>query len=171
MGYFPTELAHFTGIKAYRNVKTGLYLHISSTIQVEDSIFADNGLGIDLERTLSPAIRLKNITIIGETQSYKNNVRLKGLGNVCHSQHNANKHNTGVEIRTWKSEVGTTGSIWDDVRFSGFDHGTCLYAQPISLDYTVSVVSYFVCYYTFVLGTSFRQRMSILTHGSSFQDS
>jgi hypothetical protein len=104
---------------------------------VEDSIFADNGLSIDLERTLSPPIRLKNLTIIGESTSFRTNVRLNGLDDVCHSQHNANRHNVGIEIRTWKSEVGTTGSIWNDIRFSGFDHGTCLYAHPISLDYTV----------------------------------
>lgn len=33
-----------------------------------------------------------------------------------------------------------TGSIWKDVEFSNFNHGTCKYVSPISMDYTVRYI-------------------------------
>ena len=119
-----------------------MFFHISSNIQLEDSILADNGLNIDLERTLSPPIRLLNITIIGETTAYRTNVRDKNLGKVCSTRDTPNT-NVGIEIRTWKNEVGTTGSIWENIRFSGFNHNSCRYTSPIALDYTVRTCNFF----------------------------
>jgi hypothetical protein len=116
----------------------GLFLHISSNIIVEGGLFADNGVGIDLERTISPAIQLSNIKILGESQSFRDLVSSKGLDDVCHTQYNSYDHNVGIEMRTWKNEIGDAGSVWENIDFSGFNHSSCKYSQPISLDYTVS---------------------------------
>ena len=124
-------------MKAYRNLNAAMFFHASSNIQIEDSIFADNGVSIDLQSTISPPIRLKNITIIGESDSFRTNVRTKYKNTVCSTKHTRNA-TIGVEIRTFKNRVGSTGSIWNNINFSGFNHNTCNYSSPISLDYMVS---------------------------------
>jgi hypothetical protein len=138
LGFFARTVATLSRLKIYRSAGTGLFIHISSNLQIEDSLFADNGIAIDLERSLSPPMLLKNVTIIGETASFLNNVRRKGHDTVCSDSFGLSNHSIGVEIRTWKNEVGSTGSVWEDVKFSRFDRGSCKYSTPISLDYTVN---------------------------------
>jgi hypothetical protein len=136
-GYFPIKVAMLENMKIYRN-NVGAYLHITSNVGLSNCYFADNALGIDLERTLSPPIRLNNITVIGESDTYRTIVRNQNLDNICSYQLKLPDYNIGIEIRTWKSEIGMTGSIWQNIQFRNFNHGSCKYVSPISMDYTVS---------------------------------
>ena len=120
--------ARFIGIKAYRNVDGGLFFHRSSNIHVEDGIFADNGVSIDFDGTASPLMRVMNTTIIGESDSYRTNVRAKNINTVC-----LKGKNVGIELHTKKTSVGSTAASWERIVFSGFNHDSCNYTVPISV--------------------------------------
>ena len=126
-------------MKIYRN-NVGVFFHISSNIQIQNSYFSDNALSIDIERTLSSPIRFLNITVIGESDVYRNNVRLKQLDDVCDKAYGLPSYNIGIEVRAWRDRVGMAGSIWQDIEFSNFNHTTCSYVSPISMDYTVRYI-------------------------------
>jgi hypothetical protein len=55
------------------------------------------------------------------------------LDRVCNGQ-----NNIGIELRTWKGQMGGTGSIWKNIQFRNFNHGSCQYVTPISMEYSVS---------------------------------
>jgi hypothetical protein len=120
-------------LKIYRN-GVGLFLHRSANIGVLNSYFSDNGINIDLENTLSPPILLNNITVVAESDTFRNVVRGPKLDRVCNGQ-----FSIGVEFRTWKGQVGGTGSIWQNLRFRNFNHQSCQYITPISMEYDVSI--------------------------------
>ena len=128
-GYNPTATARFIGIKAYRNVEGGMFLHRNSNFHIEDSIFADNGIGIDFDETDSPPIRLTNVTIIGLSESYRTNVWNKNKGNVC----SLDGKNIGIEVLTRKANLGKGALLWNKIDFSGFNHDDCNNVIPISL--------------------------------------
>jgi hypothetical protein len=123
----------FDNLKIYRN-GVGLFLHRSGNIGVSNSYFSDNGLNIDIENTLSPPIQLSNVTIVGESDTFRSVVRGPKLDRVCNGP-----YSIGIELRTWKGQVGGTGSIWQNLRFRNFNHQSCQYATPISMEYDVSV--------------------------------
>jgi hypothetical protein len=127
----------FDRLKIYRN-SVGAFIHRSSNVGLSNSYFSDNGLNIDIEQTKTPPIRLNNVTIIGESRNFRNVVLSRKLDNVCNTQKELSNYNIGIETRTWKNEVGGTGSIWQNVRFRNFNHRSCQYVSPISMDYMVS---------------------------------
>jgi hypothetical protein len=131
-GYFPIETAMFDSLKIYRN-SAGVYFHRSTNMGLSNSYFSDNGVNIDMEQTASPPIQLNNLVIVGESDTFRNVVQNQNLDVVCSGQ-----DNIGIETRTWKSEVGGTGSIWQNIQFRNFNHGSCEYVAPISMDYSVS---------------------------------
>jgi hypothetical protein len=128
-GYRPDLIAKFTHLKIYRNAGQGLFFHVSSNIEVTDSIFADNGIGIDLDGTHSPAIHIRNVSVIGQTSNFYNAVTVPRYGSVCRQ-----KRNIGIEIQSYLQQLGSTGYTFRDVDFVGFDHTTCSYSYPISLE-------------------------------------
>jgi hypothetical protein len=122
----------FDNLKIYRN-GVGLFLHRSGNIGISNSYFSDNGINVDIENTLSPPIRLSNVTVVGESDTFRNVVRGPKLDRVCNGQ-----FSIGIELRTWKGQVGGTGSIWENLRFRNFNHLSCQYVTPISMEYDVS---------------------------------
>jgi CRISPR/Cas system CMR-associated protein Cmr3 (group 5 of RAMP superfamily) len=129
-GYFPIETAMFDSLKIYRNT-AGIFFHRSSNIGVSSSFFSDNGLDIDIENTLSPPIRLNNVTFVGESDTFRNVVMNPKLDKGC-------LNNIGIELRTWKGAIGGTGSLWQNLRFRNYNHRSCQYVTPISMEYAVS---------------------------------
>jgi hypothetical protein len=119
-------------LKIYRN-GVGLFLHRSGNIGISNSYFSDNGINVDIENTLSPPIRLSNVTVVGESDTFRNIVRGPKLDRVCNGP-----FSIGIELRTWKGQVGGTGSIWENLRFRNFNHLSCQYVTPISMEYDVS---------------------------------
>ena len=113
--------------------------HRTSNVLVKDSIMADNGIGIDYDKTHTPLMRLNNVTIIGESNSFRTNVLDKNVDRLCQFQ----PKNIGIEIHTRKQKLGATASAWNGVRFSGFDHSSCSYVSAISL--MDDSVSLFLC--------------------------
>jgi hypothetical protein len=136
----------FDRLKIYRN-SVGAFIHRSANVGLSNCYFSDNGLNIDIEQTLSPPIRLNNVTIIGESDTFRNVVLSQKLDKVCNTQLELSNFNIGIETRTWKGQVGGTGSIWQNIRFRNFNHSSCQYVSPISMDYTVSckILQTFAC--------------------------
>jgi hypothetical protein len=149
-GYFPISTVMFDSLKLYRN-SVGAYFHLSANVGLSNSFLSDNGINIDIEKTLSPPIRLTNVTIIGESNTFRNVVRNKKLGKVCNAQVKLSTFNIGIETRTWKGQIGGTGSIWQNVQFRNFNHTTCKYVSPISMDYSVSFKFSRTIYYVLTL--------------------
>jgi hypothetical protein len=131
-GYRPDVLAKFTNLKVYRNSGQGFFFHISSNIEIIDSMFADNGIAIDFDRTFSPAIRVTNVSIIGQTTNFYNTVRVPRYGSVCRM-----KQNIGIEVTSFTQQLGSTAYVLRNVAFTGFDHGSCSYSFPISFESSV----------------------------------
>jgi hypothetical protein len=132
-GYVPIQTAMFDNLKIYRN-SVGIFFHRAANIGVSNSYFSDNGFNIDLENTLSPPIRLNNVTIVGESDTFRSVVVSPRLDKVCNGP-----YSIGIELRTWKGKVGGTGSIWQNLRFRNFNHRSCQYVSPISMEYSVRV--------------------------------
>jgi hypothetical protein len=132
-GYFPIKTAMLDSLKIYRNT-AGVFFHRSANIGISNSYFSDNGLNIHIENTLSPPIRLNNVTVIGESDTFRNVVMSPKIDRVCNGQ-----NNIGFELRTWKGGIGGTGSIWQNLRFRNFNHRSCQYTSPISMEYSVSL--------------------------------
>lgn len=68
-GYFPSTMSSFTGLKVYRNNAYGIFIHRCHNLRVDQSLFADNNFGIDLDR--AEGIEVTNTRIIGMSPSYK----------------------------------------------------------------------------------------------------
>lgn len=126
------------GLRIYRNARTGVFIRRSSNIELADSLVVDNAYGISLQRTSTPAIRLTNVTIIGETDNYRIHVRLKRYGTVCFGN---NGYNLGIEPRTYPNWIGNnTVYQFDTIQFSGFNHNSCSSSFPISFHHLVRKV-------------------------------
>jgi hypothetical protein len=97
-------------------------------------LFADNAMGIDLER--SEAIEVSNTIIIGESDSYRQLMARQSVDKVC----NRNKL-IGLELGTWQNKRAP-GYMISNVTFSGFTKVSCLTPKMISFDDQVSSFGY-----------------------------
>lgn len=93
---------------------------------VSDSIFADNYLGVDIDRT--DGVVFRDSVIIGESKSYRElKARQEGVEDVCR-----NTRVMGIEMHTWSlHSVEYGGAVIENIVLSGFDdHGVC---NPVSI--------------------------------------
>ena len=69
-GYEPDgSPAVFKDLKSYRNRNSGVFIHNSRNIAIAGGVFADNRIGIDVDR--SPTCSVTNATIIGLSPEYR----------------------------------------------------------------------------------------------------
>jgi parallel beta-helix repeat protein len=131
-GYRPKTLAKFDGLKVYRNVGVGIFIHRCHNILIENSLVADNHIGIDIDR--AEGIDVKNTTIIGESESYRIMKKRQVVSSVCSRQGNL----IGLDLHTWKSNISLAGANIVDVKFRGFDRGSnCKTVSSIAFDKNV----------------------------------
>lgn len=63
------EPAVFKNTKSYRNRQSGVFIHNSRNINIESGIFADNLIGIDIDR--SPTCSISDAAIVGYSPEYR----------------------------------------------------------------------------------------------------
>jgi hypothetical protein len=110
----PKEVARLTRMRVYRNKNKGFMLHKNQNYVVSDSIFADNDLGLDVDRT--DGVIFRDSVIIGVSQSYRNLMATQGVAKICRQG-----QIIGLDMHTWmlNSEYGAV--TLDNITISGFD--------------------------------------------------
>lgn len=127
-GYRPSQVAILEGLKVYRNVGTGIFIHRCHNIKVEKSLFADNYVGVDIDR--AEGIEINNITIIGESNSYRTLMARQNVTMIC-----ARDGLIGLDLYTWKVDTTYAGANISNVEFHGFDDSAaCSKVASISFD-------------------------------------
>jgi hypothetical protein len=113
------------GLKAYRNA-VGINIHTNHRIHLTNSLFADNWLGIDIER--SEAINVTNTIVIGESDSYRQLMARQSVPIVC-----LRNKLVGMELGTWQNKMAP-GHFISNVTFSDFNNVACAIPKTISFD-------------------------------------
>ena len=118
------------GIKSYRNVWAGIEIHRSQNIRIANSLFADNIIGIDLDRTVG--VEVINTTIIGESDSYRLLIgRQRNIDIVC----DRTGKRVGIELHTWTVETNWAAASISNVTLLGFEKSiACPNAASIKFD-------------------------------------
>jgi parallel beta-helix repeat protein len=133
-GYFPSEMTPFRGLKVYRNNAVGIFIHRCHNIRVENSLFADNNVGIDLDR--AEGNEVINTTIIGQSLLYEELMaRQPSVGPVC-----ARNQRVGIDLHTWQKVMDSLGAKISNIQISGFSPNDpkCTMASSIRFDPVVS---------------------------------
>lgn len=125
-GYFPSTMTPFRGLKVYRNNAVGMFIHRCHNLRIEYGLFADNNMGIDLDR--AEGIEVTNTEVIGMSPSYKALMeRQPGVAPICDRN-----ERVGIDLHTWQKEIDFIGAKISNVVMSGFaDDPNC--AKPSSL--------------------------------------
>jgi hypothetical protein len=133
-GYMPNTVASIVGLKAYRNDASGIFVHRSYNIVISNGLFADNNIGVDIDR--AEAVVVRDTVIIGESPSYRQLMARQTVGEVC-------KQRTlkGLDLHTWKVNTDRNGVKITNVDLSGFKNVACDFASSIHIDDHVSVAS------------------------------
>ena len=139
-GFLPSQEAILDGIKSYRNA-IGINIHACHKIHVKNGLFADNYMGVDLER--SEMLTVSDTIIIGESPSYRQLMARQNVRKVC-----LRNRMTGLQLGTWLNKFGP-GYMISNVTFSGFTNAACLRSAIIGYDdivsaQTINIVTY--CY-------------------------
>jgi hypothetical protein len=127
-GYFPTKMTPLSGLKVYRNNAKGIYIHRCQNIRVDQGLFADNYIGIDLDRT--EGVEVTNTTVIGRSVSYETLQRRQttGVAPIC----DANQR-VGIDLHTWQVETDYYGGRISNVSLSGFVANDTRCSKPRSI--------------------------------------
>jgi hypothetical protein len=110
-------------------------VHRSENIIITNSHFADNDIGIDLDRT--EGIDVRNTVVIGESNSYKNlMIRQPTVKRVCRD--NQDRWLIGIDLHTWKKVKSFAGATLTNITLSGFKNVKCPNSASIHYDDQVS---------------------------------
>jgi hypothetical protein len=93
------------------------------------SVFADNQLGVDIDR--ADNIVLRDTIFIGLSASYSDILERQNL-----EQHVCSESHIGLEIHTHR-ELSRNGLQVEDCTFTGYAHIPCKDVVPLRLDDTV----------------------------------
>ena len=133
-GYAPSTSATFEGLRLYRNSATGIFVHRSSNILITNSHFADNNIGIDLDRT--DGIEVRNTVVIGESDSYRGLMSRQVVERVC--RNSQDRWLVGIDLHTWKTGKENAGATLSNLTLSGFMNVQCPNSASIRYDSQVS---------------------------------
>lgn len=133
-GYFPDSLTSFSGLKIYRNDAVGIFIHRCHNILLENSLFADNNMGVDHDR--AEGIVIRNIKIIGQTALYEELMaRQPGVRPVCFRN-----ERVGIDLHTWQKEIEVFAAAKiSNVDISGFNPNDPNCATPSSVRFDILV--------------------------------
>ena len=119
----------FSGLKAYRNTGTGIFIHKVQYFELTGALFSDNDKSIDLDR--SEGIEVSNTTIIGMSESFSNLMaRETGIGKICSDQGRA----SGIELHSWRLRNIEGGFKLSNVDIRGFGDLDCRDPSAIQMD-------------------------------------
>jgi hypothetical protein len=135
-GYRPTEMVTFEGLKLHRNAASGIFVHRCQNIRIVDSLFADNNIGIDVDR--AEGVEVSNTVIIGESNSYRLLMARQAVQRVCRDSQD--RWLVGIDLHTWKKEKAWAGATFSNVTLSGFTNVACPNSASINFDGMVSTV-------------------------------
>ena len=130
-GYMPTTIATIDGLKAYRNDASGIFVHKVYNLVIANGLFADNNVGVDIDR--AEGIVVRDTVIIGESDSYRNLMARQTVGIVCRQ-----RELKGLDLHTWKLLKEFGGATIMNVKFSGFGKVACNFPSSIHMDDMVS---------------------------------
>ena len=91
-------------------------MHKNHNYVIEDSLFADNNIGVDIDRTDGAIVR--RTVIIGVSDSYKLLMARQDVQRICNSQ---NRKLIGLDLHTWTLYNQEGGAYLEDISLSGFD--------------------------------------------------
>jgi hypothetical protein len=132
-GYRPTTIATIDGLIAHRNNASGIFIHRCQNIVVTNGLFADNNIGVDIDR--AAGIVVSDTVIIGESESYRQLMARQTVEPVCRRHE---KVIVGLDLDTWKVDEEFAGAKIINVDFSGFSNVTCRDSASIRFDDLVS---------------------------------
>jgi hypothetical protein len=98
---------------------------------VANSLFADNPLSVDIDRT--EGIEVFDTKIIGESESYRKLAARQAVGAVCDRG-----GLTGIDLHTWKVDKAWAGVKFSNIDISGFNN-TASCASPKSIKFDTNV--------------------------------
>jgi hypothetical protein len=134
-GYQPTNIVVFEGLKVHRNAATGIFVHRSQNVRISGGLFADNNIGVDIDR--AEGVELVNSVIIGESESYRNLMaRQPTVKRVCRDAQD--RWLVGIDLHTWKKEKAWAGAKISNVTLSGLENVMCPNSASIRYDSQVS---------------------------------
>jgi hypothetical protein len=135
-GYFPDAKTPFTGLKVYRNDASGIFIHRCHNIVIDQGLFADNNIGIDLDR--AEGINVTNTEVIGMSPSYQALMtRQPGVEAICERN-----ERVGIDLHTWQKEIDLIGAKISNVVMSGFGSDPkCITPSSLRFDDFVSCCS------------------------------
>ena len=117
-------------MKIYRNKGSGVFFHNSGLLLIQGGTFADNRIGIDVDRAHS--LRIIGSHIVGVTPSFAESVSSSGKTGHCPSMYPV----IGVQLHS--SQVGGTtasGVILQDLSFEHLGEGTqCTGSSALGVD-------------------------------------
>lgn len=125
-GYMPDEVANIYGFRSYRNKKKGLFFHNTENVAIKNSMFADNSVAVDLDR--SENITVTDTTIIGRTDLYSELEYFQSAPSLCYGD-----ELLGMELHTFVRKSKNNGAVID-VTFDGFEESTCGRVAHLTLD-------------------------------------
>ena len=131
-GYMPNTIATIDGLKAYRNDASGIFVHKNYNIVIVNGLFADNNIGVDIDR--AQGIAVSDTVIIGESASYRQLMARQPVGTVC-----SRGELKGLDLHTWKLDKEHGGVTITNVDFSGFSKAACDFPSSIHMDDMVSL--------------------------------
>ena len=133
-GYMPKAMTPLDGLRSYRNDGSGIFLHRNNNLSIVNGLFADNNLGIDIDR--AEGIEVHDTVIIGESESFLTLMaRQPTVEPVCRNDGTLK----GIDLHTWKHALEFAGAKISNVEFSGFGNsGRCKKPSTISFDPLVS---------------------------------
>lgn len=136
-GYFPIQTARLERLKVYRNANKGIEIHRVHNFAVVDSLFADNNVGIDVDR--AEDIYVENVVIMGESESYRQLMERETVEWVCRNQ-----RLIGLELHSWKLDEERGGLTVNNITFSGFTGALCRRPHSIFMDRLVRRFRFYV---------------------------
>jgi hypothetical protein len=127
----------FTGLKVYRNNAVGIFIHRCHNLRIDQGLFADNNMGIDLDR--SEGIEVTNTQVIGMSPSYKalmDRNPARSIAAICDRG-----ERVGIDLHTWQKDISFIGAKISNVTVSGFGTDS-LCSKPSSLRFDDQVSTY-----------------------------
>lgn len=117
-------------MKSYRNRGGGIFLHNSGRLSIQGGVFADNRVGIDIDRAHS--VRIVGSHLVGVTPSFAELVSSSGKTGHCPSMSPV----IGVQLHSFPiGGNAVTGAILQDLSFAHFGEGTrCPGSSALGVD-------------------------------------
>jgi hypothetical protein len=132
-GYMPNTIATIDGLKSYRNDASGIFVHKCYNIIITNGFFADNNIGVDIDRAQGVVVR--DTVIIGESDSYRKLMARQTVAEVCRQG-----RLKGLDLFTWKLDKERGAVTVTNVDISGFSNVACDSPSSIHMDDMVGLI-------------------------------